>query len=169
MAKKSKEPEALETDANDFHIDRDRLDVEWEKQAETFHSYAVLLANRRDRLNEAEAALDVCEAELGLAIRNDPARYQVPKVNNDAISETVRVQPEYQEAVRAVNKAKHRVELTKAAVDAMDHKKKALENMVVLHGRAYFADPLMPREVEPTTIKHIKERSRRAAARDEGQ
>lgn len=153
--------------AADFQVDKLRLDVEWERQAELCRKYGRLLARKRSALDEAVMALDVLEAELGLAIRNDPGKYAIPgRISNDVVKEVIYIQPEYQEKRRAVNKAKYEVELFVSGVKAMEHKKSALEDLVKLHGRDYYADPRLTPETTPEVIDSIKDRSRTASRRN---
>jgi len=155
-----------DADATDFRVDELRLDVEWRRQAELCRKYGRKLARKRLRVDEAETALDVCEAELALKIRSDPGKFDIPgRVTNDAIKETVRIQPEYQAARQAVNQAKYDAEIYRSAVNSMEHKKAALENLVKLHGREYYADPHLPTEATPEVIRDIKDRSRAEGAR----
>ena len=49
-------------------------------------------------------------------------------------------------------KTKHELDIARAASIALDHKKRALQNLVQLHGQNYFAGPKIPR-----TMKQIQE------------
>ncbi len=80
-------------------------------------------------------------AELEDAIRKSPPDFDLEKVTEPSIASCIIRQSEYQSAVKAVNKAKHRVAILKAAVTALDHRKKALEGMVQLQGQNYFSEP----------------------------
>jgi hypothetical protein len=57
-------------------------------------------------------------------------------------------------------RAKDRVNKVEAVVTALDHRKKALENLVYLHGQSYFSAPTAPRgmkdrmdEVEKASVR----------------
>ena len=57
------------------------------------------------------------------------------------IGKAIILAEEYQYAQKLVFIAKHRVDVLSGAVTALDHRKKALENLVDLHGRNYFSTP----------------------------
>ncbi len=133
--------DADETAFDILDIDENRLDEEWLKQPRAYFMIARRLADYRQALEEAKAELDITKAELASRIREEPAEYNVTKVTEKAVEEAIVLQQEMRMAVRMVNKAKHRVDVYSAAVTAMDHRKKALENMVMLHGQNYFSTP----------------------------
>ena len=131
-----------QVDESEFlHYSELELDREWQEQPHTFHKYAVILANARLDHDHAKQALDLVSAELSRAIRANTERFGVGKVTEDSVQIAVVVQAEYQRAVRFLNEAKYDVDIAKAAVDALQQKKSALENAVVLWSRDYSAVP----------------------------
>lgn len=126
---------------SDFTPDRDALDEEWVRQPELYHQYAVDLADARLDLEEKKNKLEVIRAELDKDIRTSPEDYELQKITETAISATILTQSRYTKGLERVNKARHRVDVLTAAVTALDHKKKALENLVYLHGQDYFSSP----------------------------
>ena len=133
---------------NDFvHIDESRLDEEWLRQPDLYFKYASQLADAKQRLDQAKAELDLVEAECNKDIRERPEHYGVDRSRNtgapteDAVKKAVVIHDDYQAAVMDIVKHKHEVEVLAAAVNALDHKKRALENLVSLHGQSYFAAP----------------------------
>lgn len=147
---------------SDFMPDKDDLDGEWVRQPELYHEYATQLADARLDLEEKRNALDVIQAELDNDIRTDPDAYGFTKVTDAVVKATLPAQPEYKKATDRVNKARHRVHILEAAVASLDHKKKALENLVYLHGQNYFSSPRArgedKQEVESATrsAKHAR-------------
>lgn len=130
-------------DSEFLHYDEHSLDAEWQRQAPLFHRYAVKLADAKNRYAEAKAEFELQEAELSRAVRATPERYGLQKTTEALIEATVKVQQEYQSALRAMNKARHDVDVVQAAVDALHHKKAALENAVSLWAKNYFATPTL--------------------------
>lgn len=129
-------------DGNEFvHVDEHNLDEEWKQQPALYHRYARKLADARHKEAECKADLEVTCAELERAIRATPERYGVSKVTEALVEATVKVQAEYQRAVKAYNDARYNVGILSAAVDALSHKKSALENLVSLWARDYFSTP----------------------------
>lgn len=135
MTKKTK-PEV-----NVLEIDPDALDQEWLKQPGLYFEFAEQLADARRKLDRAKSALDVVAADLDKCIREDPQQFDLEKITEAQVTKTVLVQDEYQEALKEVQNANYRVNLIQAMVTALDHRKKALENFVFLHGQNYFSEP----------------------------
>lgn len=151
-------------------IDESALDRELVLQASTFYKYALRLANANRKHSEAKAALDVVRAELSIHIRKNPTAYLIDSKLTEAVVEsTIEKSTKYQEAIAAVIEAKHRVDVLKAATDALEHKKKALEGLVVLDGRAYYAKPQIPNslggsakeELETQAKKKVRSKGRK--------
>lgn len=122
-------------------IDKNRLDDEWIGQPKRYFKWALQLEDARADFEEVKAEFDVVKSELDLAIRTNPDDYDLPKVTDKAIAAALIVQGAYKEAQQTVFTVKHRVGVLQAAVTALDHRKKALEKLVDLHGQKYFASP----------------------------
>ncbi len=133
--------ESTENDYDFFHLDKDNLDGEWVNQPTLFHTYARKLANARSKLEQAKVELEVVDAELDLQIRDNPSHYDISKVTEGAISKVIIAQKEHRIATHNLLQAKHKVDLLQATVTALDHRKKALENLVELRLADYFAEP----------------------------
>lgn len=138
-----------------FDIDKNLLDEEWVNQPKLYFRWASQLEDAKEELDEAKRNYDVqktefdlTKAEVEMSIRNDPDDYGMPKVTDKSIAAAIIMQPEYKEAQeqlveaqKTIDLARHRVGILQAAVTALDHKKKALEKLVDLHGQKYFATP----------------------------
>ncbi len=141
----TREPDQIELD---IHPDPNRLDEEWVGQPRLRFRYGQELAEARRTLAQAKAELDVVEAELSLRVRAKPDEYDLEKVTEAVVSATVEVQPKRKRARQAVVDAQHEVDVLDAAVSAIDHRKKALEDLVQLHLAGYFATPRAPAGVK---------------------
>lgn len=126
-------------------IDEHQLHVEWINQPRLFGQYAEMLANKRAELDSAKARFDVVVAELDRDIRKMPESYGISKVTESAVEKTVVLQVKHFKALERVNNLKHEVAIVQAMVDALDHRKKALENLVILHCQNYWGEPRLPR------------------------
>lgn len=149
-------------DTDVLDIDRDNLHVEWLKQAKVFGEWCLKLADKKHELDIAESKLDVAIAELDHEIRSHPDRYNIAKVSEPAIKLAIRSHERHQKATNRVNRVRHEVAVIEAYVKALDHKKKALENLVVLWMNDYFAEPNVPRGKmsEPTRERFDMERKK---------
>lgn len=142
-----------------LEIDIDALDEEWVGQPKRFGKYAKKLADAKHSVEVFKANLALVEAELADAIRRIPKEFGVTKTTKDAVDACVIQQREYKEALEELNNAKHKADVYDAAVKSLDHRKKALENLVFLHGQNYFASPRSSGEGREVT----KEYERRSA------
>ena len=118
---------------SDFQIDRFRLDDEWVKQPDLYRRYAEALADARSEYDGRKNDLDVVRAEIELKIRENPGYYGLDKVTEGVIKAAVEVQELVKEAENDVVQARHKVGILEAAVGALDHRKRALSDLVSLH------------------------------------
>ncbi len=163
MARSDREVPDDEVDfASILAIDEMQLDKEWVGQAVLFMEWAEKLADKRAELEDLKDALTIVEAELSRSIRNDPTEYGVSKVTEAAVKAAIPECKDYRRAVRRINKAKHVVDVYQALVTAIDHRRRALENLVNLHGQKYFSAPRGGNEdteqAEQTTRRPKKKR-----------
>ena len=142
----------------DVRIDENALDLEWLLQPQLMINYAQAAAEAARVFDLKKEKLSLTRAELDKDIRTTPEKYDVVKVTETVIENTIIMQEEYIEANREMIEAKFQKELAYAAVTALDQKKTALENLVRLHGQQYFAGPKVPRELSEERKKR-EERS----------
>jgi hypothetical protein len=121
---------------NTMAIDETRLDREWAGQASRYMEFAEHSAAASALVDELKDRLSVMEAEVADSIRNSSE-----KVTEGRIREAVLLDADVREATRKLNAAKKEYALVRGAVDAMEHRKKALENLVQLHLANYRSEP----------------------------
>ena len=137
---------------NDFEINENQLDREWIRQPLLIEGYLHTAAELRRDLDRKKNSLSVTEAQFDRSIRNDPDQYGLAKITEGAVSKTIILQEEYQEALTAVHDAKFDYDVAQAACQALDHKRKGLEDLVKLYGQQYFSTPQAePEELELAT------------------
>lgn len=122
-------------------IDENNLMAEWRGQAALMLDYGIQLADAQQEEDELRAELSVIAAELDAKIRREPEAYDITKATESAVSNAVVADTEHKEAVAALDRAKHRVRILKAAVDAISHRKSSLQGMTDLFLRQWYADP----------------------------
>jgi hypothetical protein len=132
---------------DDLRIDESALDVEWLDQPSLMFKFAKSAAAAQREMDEAKEAIDVVKAELDLDIRNNPEKYDLAKITEGAITNTILTQEKYKEALAFYNQKKFEYNVIKGATNAVDARKTALENLVKLHGQQYFAGPKIPRDL----------------------
>ena len=142
----------------DILIDETALDVEWLEQPRLMMKYTRYAADTRQEMDLARENLDLVRAELDKKIRNDPDRYDLVKITEGAVTNTIIAQPAYKDAMERFLVTKYEYEVAQGAVRAFDQRKSALENLVRLHGQQYFAGPSVPRDLSKEWEQREKER-----------
>jgi len=159
----------------DVSIDENNLLAEWQKQATLMLEYSVHLADAMQDEDEAKAALSVVDAELDSKIRADPDDYGLAKATESAVANAIAATPEHEAATVDLNDARHGVRMLRAAVDAISHRKSALQGMTDLFLRQWYADPTsaeQPAELRDATkntapMKTTERRKRRRTKKTE--
>lgn len=146
---------------DDMHIDENALDVEFLEQPTLMARYARLLAEARRDRDLAKEALDLTKAEINLDIRDNPDKYNLTKITVDAVEACVLMEDSYKEAVKEYNDANYEVNVLQGVVNAVEHRKSALENLVKLHGQQYFAGPKIPHDLTELREQRTDERHHR--------
>jgi len=139
--------------------DRTRLDEEWVNQPKMVFDYIIQLEEAREALDEANSELKTVHAECDKDIRANPESYDLPtKTTETMIKNTIMLQPEYKAAEKEFLNIKHEVGIIGAAVSAMEHRKKALENLVYLYGQNYFSTPRASDEDTKAVVDEMEQR-----------
>ena len=131
----------------DITIDPDALDTEWLQQPRLMLKYCKISAQQEMEYELAKENLDLIKADLDKDIRSDPEKFGITKLTETAVSNTIISHALYKEASKAVIQRKYEWGVSKGAVKSLDHKKDALENLVSLFGKQYFAGPKIPRDL----------------------
>jgi len=148
-----------------FGIDKNILDEEWLNQPKLYFTWAVQLEDAKNAFEETKQEFDVTQAEVELEIRDKPTQFNLPeKTTEKMIATALMLTKEYQTGQSSVNKARHRVGIIQAAVTALDHRKRALEKLVDLHGQKYFATPRAS-EHSKEAVSDIEKRAARVKAK----
>jgi hypothetical protein len=129
-------------DRSFLEIDLDRLEKEWVGQPLLIYDYMRQKADAGLELDRAKGNLDLVEAELDRKVRLSPEKYGLPeKPTEGGIKAAIKKRQSYQDALTDVMELRHKQDVLAAAVAALDHRKRALQGLVDLHGQGYFATP----------------------------
>lgn len=120
----------------DAKINKHRLDVAAENQADLYAYWASKAADLRKEADGKENQLKFEKATLATQLRSTLA-----KVTEGAITEGVVSNPKIQEMEQALVDLSHKRNLAEAAVRAMDHRKSMIEVLMRLWVASYFGDP----------------------------
>lgn len=133
-------------DTHIYDIDPNALDREWLAQPKLYHKYAMRLVDARAELEKQKAGLDIVWAEVDRKIRRNPKKYgRGQKLTEKMIEAIINASVEYQGALSDLQREKHNVDVLQVAVDTLDQRKKALENLVSLRLADYYSEPRMPK------------------------
>jgi hypothetical protein len=116
-------------------------------------------AEARIKMDAMKDNIEVVKAELDKAIRNDPGSFGLDKLTEVLINNTIILQEDYATALKSYLDAKGEYYDAVNISTAMEHRKAALENLVMLHGRGYWADPVEKKDpVAKAATKNIKKK-----------
>ena len=149
----------------DISVDPNALDSQWVEQPRMYFRYAAELADARRDLDMAKADLDLTDAELDLSIRQSPGDYGLDKITEAAIKATIPSQQTHIDGHGKILEKKHDVDVLGAAVSALDHRRKALENLVQLQLANYYSAPKAP-EGAKDRMGEVEKRSVRRKGRE---
>ncbi len=140
-------------------IDKSRLDEEWVTHASTFFLFEMDLVEAKANVDRAKATLDLQDANLEKAIRLDPDNYQLTKVTEASVQAAVLSHRKHQIAYEELTEAKRIAGILQGAVNALDHKKKSLENLVSLHLAGYYAQPTLPKGAARDRMEEVSRKT----------
>lgn len=145
-------------------IDELKLDKELKIQATMVRYWSEKTAEAQAKYDEAKSKLDIVAAELNLEIRKNPDKYGIDKLTETTINAIVITHPDHRIATKKVNEARYNLDMAKAAINGLEHKKRALTLLTELFVRDYYST----NTIEPKTQEaqnYDKERIRSAARR----
>lgn len=146
----TEEPESV------IDIDLDHLEQEWLEHSAKVYKAQIRLAKAQKKHAEADANLDLVKAKADLKVRKLPRKYGLKNVTEGAIKNTVASLQEVQDAIQLVIDAKYMVDNLKALTNALEHRKKALENEVTLWSQGYFSTPRIRVDTSDNVKRKIK-------------
>ena len=131
----------------EIEIDESALDVECLRQSTLMLKWTQYQAEMQKNEDEKKEELDYLKADLDKKIRSDPEAYEITKITEGAILNTIIFDEEYGKVNQEYIDAKFENNVAKGAVRAMAFRKDMLEALIRLHGQQYFAGPNVPRDL----------------------
>lgn len=126
----------------DLEINSNNLQGEWEKQAPLYMYYAKEAAKLEREKDLTKELMEVTKAELDAQIRENPSSFtKAPKLTESIVSNITTEHKRYREAFSKYIEIKYTHAILSSAVKAFEHKKKALENLVMLSLSGWYAEP----------------------------
>jgi hypothetical protein len=131
----------------DVRIDETSLDIEWLEQPSLMLKYGINESDLEKKKDLLKEKLDLTKADLDRKIRENPESFEISKITETVVANTIIMQDEYKEVYHEFLDVQHEYNIAKVAVRAITQRKDALENLVRLHGQQYFAGPKVPRDI----------------------
>jgi hypothetical protein len=144
----------------DLEINKNALDNEWLSQPNLFFKYAKESAKADADAKRAKENLEVVDAELYLSIKRK-ADSTGDKTTEAGIKSQILNSDEHKKASDDLNNALEESKLLSLAVEAMNQRKYALENLVRLHLAGYYSSP-SDIEGDGTTEKAVSKKTDKA-------
>jgi|19_taG_2_1085344.scaffolds.fasta_scaffold00070_71 hypothetical protein len=121
-------------------IDPDDMVNEWIEQEAQHRAWQKHLADVQDAFDRAKAALELTRIKLDLKVRKHPDDFSLsPKPSNDAVASAVGSDPKHKAAVDNFLDKKQKLGMTKAAVESLYSRDKALQKITDLYIHEYYA------------------------------
>jgi len=136
-----KDKETLDLPDDIFDLDPLTLDKHFLQQPKLVWNYGKELADAKDESDRAKSRMDLAKAEARAEITDNPESFGLSKTTESALNSAVELHPLLCKARTRLQKRKHRVDVLLAFLSALEHRKRALEGLVSLHGQQYFATP----------------------------
>ena len=131
----------------DMNIDPQALEVEWLRQSSLYMNYAEKCAMAERRKNSTKEQLEVIKAECDREIRARKIEAK-EKVTESIIEAAIVDNKKHKEGVQLLLTATYEHNILSFVIKALEHRKKALENLVQLYLSGYFSGPKEPRNGE---------------------
>lgn len=140
QAQKEKESENEVDFEKDVSINKYKLDEECLSHSSLYFRYSSMQADAKTRVSKAKDNLELVEAERNLAIRKELAESGT-KTTESMINSILIVDKEVIEAKNQVREAEDIFMKLSVAVQAFEHRKSELDNLVKLYCSGYYSVP----------------------------
>jgi hypothetical protein len=115
-----------------LNVDKDRLDLEWEKQPQLYMDWADLHARASNLREKIKTQIEQKEAEIDQRIRTNPSNFGIDKVTESAIKSAIKRNDGYTGLIADQDRVGLLINRLSAVVASMSQKKSALENLTEL-------------------------------------
>lgn len=138
----------MSTTEVNLSVDRHNLDKELENIPNEILAWSRQAISDLEASQRAENALKLIEAQLSIAIRQNPLDFGMAKVTEETVKALVAVQQVYIDAQNAVVSAKSQLAASRAVVDALEVKRSSLKYLAELTVSGYLGSTtVQPRGV----------------------
>jgi hypothetical protein len=128
----------------DVTLDKNNLDVEWERQSNLMEEYTKMLAKSNKEYSDIKLLLDNIVSGKKLEWRLDgeiKLNGKTTKVTEGSLDNAIDVDEECIEQKKLLIEKQYEIDVLKGVVEALRNKKSALEYEVQLYLSGYFGSP----------------------------
>ena len=123
-----------------LEIDPLRLEEEWQQHPSQFGYWAEKAVDAQDVMDRAKAAFDKTSSQIDSELRDSPDDYGIKKATEAEVKTALVRQPGYVRAQEAYLEAKKEYNRSQAALNSLEHRKRALSMLVELFVKDYYSD-----------------------------
>lgn len=123
-------------------IDPDKLDEEIFSQPGLYMKFSEIYSEVEKKRERLKNKLEILEAGLDFEIRSKPKAFgleNLKSITESLVKNTIQRQEEVQKLSERIIQANYDLNIVKAAITALEHKKKMLEKAVDLYNGQYFS------------------------------
>ncbi len=132
--------EKNKTFEDSLRIDQYSLDTAWLAQPMLYYQWSKDYAEAVAIRDKTKQFVELARAELDLEVRKNPDKYGLDKATEAGIGNVILTLPKYQDALKAHQEAVYDVNVLSGAIEAINHKKSALDNLTRLFLSGYWAE-----------------------------
>lgn len=159
-----------------FELSLETLDKAWLDQPKLYMEALDEASRAKSKLEWAKYELEVVESNIAQDVRANPKTYGIDKISEAAVKEAVTRDGSVRSWKEKVAEAKFAVTEADNVVSALDMRRRALENLVQLHGQQYFSEPrdrtgsgigkAAKEQARQETRRHVSDRLNKKGAED---
>ena len=136
-----KQKSQKEQKKNILSIDKYDLDTETATQPDLYHHWAKIACKKRFEYDTAKLHHDVLKAKVELEIRKNPEKFGLSKVTEDTVKAAMAVDKRLIDSYENVLTLKKEASELDCLTEALQQRKKSIEDLIQLFFRDYFAKP----------------------------
>lgn len=133
--------------SSDLKINVNDLEKDWTEQASLYMYYSEAYADAIKIRDEDKNKLEIADAQLDFEIRRNWEKHFEKQPAETAIKNWVIMQEKHQKALAIYLESSHNANLLQGAKTALDHKRKALENLVSLLITGFHSAPKVSKHI----------------------
>lgn len=125
----------------DVKINKYKLPDECQKQSSNYYYWAKKLARKKTLYNKQKNKIDLISAQKEIALRNNWNENKWGKLTEGGIKAVLKTDKKIKEETDLLIDIQEEINILESAVNALEHKKRELDNLVTLLVKGFYSDP----------------------------